>query len=523
MAETQSCYTNSAFCQNSEFLNGQRALSPGRNIRQPPVGAQTPLRILDTSFSEDKDEEEYEEQEFYEEMLVDDEGVIQGKQLVVVAQNMDGKKYIQVPQKDDNRQGGRYGLPVQNRPQINEAIKIKPKIHQNQRYEYIPMQDHDVKRKAQTQYMTEHRYAVIEAQEETRNGRYALVPVEDLNNVVNVPKRAHRYEYIQESPSKNIVCQNPSRYEYIQNTPTKPIQIQNKNRYDYIQNSPQQRYECISQNEPRQQRVGNPIATQKLHELLTTPKKSQMGSNQSTPQKLLSPHSLRKPMPISPIAKETPHRVLPSCQPPSKSKAQQKLNYALGSRQITPDKRTTAIVPPMCSSPIQSVYSETTYSNKSESWMSSSAKKTAGQATLTIAAVMMLLCGGVTSGLSFYMISIMGRLYYLDVSLVAGFTCLILGLLGFRSRNVYWLPNRNYILGYIFLSLFSLLTCTGLLVLLFLRPRPGSPLADMTSTAICGLSVVSLVLAVGGVVSSYCCAFPPPDNRVQHCVPGFTV
>ncbi|ERL89899.1 hypothetical protein D910_07258 [Dendroctonus ponderosae] len=92
-----------------------------------------------------------------------------------------------------------------------------------------------------------------------------------------------------------------------------------------------------------------------------------------------------------------------------------------------------------------------------------------------------------------------------------------------RSRDVYWLPNRNYLSGYLVLTVFSLLTCAGLLLLLVYDPRPGTALADMTSAAVCGFSVLTLLLALTGVVSSYCCKYPPPDNRVDHCSPGLTV
>lgn len=81
----------------------------------------------------------------------------------------------------------------------------------------------------------------------------------------------------------------------------------------------------------------------------------------------------------------------------------------------------------------------------------------------------------------------------------------------------------TFVVGYIILTLCSLLTCVGLLVLLFMQPKPGSPLADMTSGAVCGISVLSLILATAGVMSSYCCKLPPPDNRVEHCARGFTV
>lgn len=167
-------------------------------------------------------------------------------------------------------------------------------------------------------------------------------------------------------------------------------------------------------------------------------------------RKLMPPH-------LSPISKEYQPNVRQNLKkyPP---KAQQKLNYTLGAKQISQDKRHMAIVAPMCSSPVQSVYSETTFS-KSGSWSNLSIKKHPIQATLTFAAFMMVLCGAVTSSLCFYMIYLMERQYYLDFGVVAGFTCLILGLLGFRSRHVYWLPNRNYISGKFNIIFFCFYIC----------------------------------------------------------------
>lgn len=91
-----------------------------------------------------------------------------------------------------------------------------------------------------------------------------------------------------------------------------------------------------------------------------------------------------------------------------------------------------------------------------------------------------------------------------------------------RTTLYYYLFFFN-VSGYIVLSIFSLITCGVLLVMLIMQPKPGSPLADMTSGAVCGISVLSLLLAFGGIVASYCCKYPPPDNRVQHCARGFTV
>ena len=77
--------------------------------------------------------------------------------------------------------------------------------------------------------------------------------------------------------------------------------------------------------------------------------------------------------------------------------------------------------------------------------------------------------------------------------------------------------------GYVILSMFSLLTCAGLIAILTLQPKPGEPLADVAGGAVCGISVLSLILAAFGVLSSRCCKYPPPDNRVEHCAEGFTL
>ncbi|CAH1117350.1 unnamed protein product [Phaedon cochleariae] len=561
MTTKKNSYSNPAFCQQSEFQNGRppNVSSPQGSVRRSPLGALTIPKVSDI-------EEGLGEQEFYEEVVVDAEGFITDKKFVVVAQNNEGKKYIQVPQSED-RLGSRYGLPPTEDPKQGSRYappqfrqkEAKITRTQSMRYEYIQMQEQDSRmatlkttpRKIRyhddmeiTPSSRVHRYAVIEPEEETEltsnNTRYALVPVDQLNNLVaaqpTAPRQTkNRYEYIQDHQMPQAPPQSPSRYDYIPNQPKAhspsrydylpdhpkaPAVNQSPSRYDYLQ-KPQQgspsrqvRYEY-----QRQPPRGNPIATQKLHELLSTPRKPLQTRNQVT-----SPPAARRlaSPPLSPILSEFQVKTPPKPRGTT-PKAQQKLNYALGTRQLAQqDKRSTAIVAPMCSSPIQSVYSETTYS-KSGSWLNLSVKQAPAQAWLSLVAMLMFVTGAVTAGLCFYMISNMGRQYFLDFGAVAGFTCLVLGLLGFRSRKVSWLPNRNYISGYLVLSLLSLLTCGGLLVLLLKQPRPGTPLADIASGAVCGVAVLCLLMAATGVVSSYCCRYPPPDNRVQHCAEGFAV
>lgn len=147
-----------------------------------------------------------------------------------------------------------------------------------------------------------------------------------------------------------------------------------------------------------------------------------------------------------------------------------------------------------------------------------------------------------------------GRRHYLDIGVLSGFTCLLLGLLGCRSRTRTLLPNRNYIsgnsnhisyslssycryidistvgvlptlanyrsmdcvAGYIVLAVFSLLNCGALLALLVWGGTTlvGTP-ADVLQGAVWGLGALCLVLASAGALASCCCSRTPPDNRVQ--------
>lgn len=85
---------------------------------------------------------------------------------------------------------------------------------------------------------------------------------------------------------------------------------------------------------------------------------------------------------------------------------------------------------------------------------------------------------------------------------------------------------------------FSVLTAAGLLTLLLLPPPPHLPRSarlhglglggaaatvDITAGAVCGTAALTLLLAATGTLTSYCCRYPPPDNRVAHAAPTFSV
>lgn len=456
-------YANPAFSQQSEFYNSTTGIQSQQHhstIRQSPVGAQTPLHYRDVVTTNNDVEPLCDEQEFYEEMLVDDStGIVKEKKFVVISS----------PINDSRNHHHQQSSSVLVRGGTNQS---------NCRYEYIPMQEQVSHHQHQHSYpiSSTRSSPTVSPSSSKVHHRYAVIPssIDMQNDHAMIMNRQHRYEYIEEQeeylqqkmPSPAI---KPSTRELIGKNHHQP-----STRYEYIQSStPSSESQHHIQHHQRQLQsscYNNPtiLATQKLHELLSTPRKtsnntsilSQQQNHHQTSGRISKnvvspppPHQTQRRIvltqspPRDPFI--TPKKKTIHPQQPQKSRAQQKLNYALGSRQPHQDKRHTAVIAPMCSSPVQSVYSETTFTNKSESssWMNLDVRKAPIQKTLAAAAFMMMLCGSVTSGLCFYMVSIMGRLYFLDFGTVAGFTCLVLGLLGFRTRNCYWLPNRNYISG----------------------------------------------------------------------------
>uniref|UniRef100_A0A2A4JKR5 Uncharacterized protein n=1 Tax=Heliothis virescens TaxID=7102 RepID=A0A2A4JKR5_HELVI len=407
----------------------------------------------------------------------------------------------------------------------------------------------------------------------------------DSDDGLEDSRTKHRYEVIQDfddivdySPTKKRIVQaKPDEIEEynvdgpdeneLKEIPTEIVKTVNGRtlRYAIIPTEDEEPRKCnVTFTSPVMSKK-NLIATQKLHELLSTPRKlKSYGSQPSvritpnksidnkyseTPRKFVSSTPTQGVTPSKSCANLTSRTSAPTS--PISPKAQQKLNYGLPEKLANvpafdrhdvfvtsfrdksrdrsfeleremsrerrdyerrresqrKDKNTAVIIPRVASPP--SVYSEETYKS-----FSSLKTLSGATASLLIAAIMLTMCGGLTAGLSFYMMYAIGRRYYLDFGVLAGFTCFLLGLLGFRIKRQQLLPNRNYISGYIVLSSFSLLSAFGLLILLCLEPKPGTPLNDITSGAVCGVSLLSLCLATVGVLASYCCVKDPPDNRV---------
>lgn len=72
-----------------------------------------------------------------------------------------------------------------------------------------------------------------------------------------------------------------------------------------------------------------------------------------------------------------------------------------------------------------------------------------------------------------------------------------------------------FVLGFILVTVFALMNCCGLLVLIMVKPMKGTPIHDVTTGIVSALSSLILLLISLGVISSKLCQAPPADNRVE--------
>lgn len=189
MANTQrNYYTNPAFCQQSEFYNSKLKLkspSPQKKPtpRQSPIGANT----YHQQYSENP-KRDYEEQEFFEEVLVDDHGQVTSKNLVVVTTPNKEKKYY-APNRNTHRYeeipGDRYEydlLEDRNEVYVDEYPLPNKRVASGAakgRYEYIPLETQEemaAKQMIHTGAIREG-YALVR-----KNDRYELLPLEKVSD-----------------------------------------------------------------------------------------------------------------------------------------------------------------------------------------------------------------------------------------------------------------------------------------------------------------------------------------------------
>lgn len=416
-------YTNPAFCQQSEYYPEQQPINTPpppitttlkrcSSMREAPIGANSSPQKFERHSSLRYPAQTRTKLQQYEM----DENEIRINQQVI----------SQLQMTDMNINQNRYAY-IPNTGGYQTKLIERQRVIQQHRYEMIPSDEEEEEEEEMEQIRELSPSRVF----------YTTSPVDYNGNTPPRPVPA---------PRRNIPIKSPP---IINQTIVKTVQSTHTTPTPNIHSppvTPQKKY--------------NPIATQKLQELIITPRK--------TPTRAQSFHSpnyrAKSPPPVYPgplTPHQTPHKQPPYVSPPLyhpqyrqqvvSPRAQQKLQYTPKKEYPIMDVRNTAVIQPLRPVPTQSVYSETTLSGKSSdgnsSWMNLSIHKDNSSATLAVAALMMILCGALTSGFCFYMISVVGRKYYLDFALVAGFTCFVLGLLGFRTRSCRWLPNRNYISG----------------------------------------------------------------------------
>ncbi|XP_053947388.1 uncharacterized protein LOC128856055 [Anastrepha ludens] len=409
---------------------------------------------------------------------------------------------------------GKAARPIVKQPQPS-APKIKHAFssdfgskaflivdkNSNQRYQMVPT--------AEDEELVDDNQEIIQMHN-GRAHRYAVVPTEDENEMLAAEDEEE--ETCLSNPdlnrSENVLVSNTTRAS--RNT---TLRTSTPQKHTTAQNS-------ISSYPSTP--LKNPAATKMLHELLSTPRKTPL------------PRSVT-PRNLSPMERLAEKQHQEHQRANYHYRSQQQLYYTPGERRTertaqslhyesvkTQGDRTMAVITPRITPHQSKAYPEieeedcSSIHGKSTNSTTPYPQKVANAAiTLAIVSLMLVISSSMNSALIIYMIAHFGKSFYLQFSLVASFSGMGLGYLGFRSRHCEWLPNRSYTSGYILLTLFCLLKCCGLVVILVLDPYPGLPLHDVTTGIILGLSTFTIFFIGLGVIGSFWCYRPPPDNRVN--------
>lgn len=275
--------------------------------------------------------------------------------------------------------------------------------------------------------------------------RYAIVPTDDDEEIVDSSHeiiqmhngRAHRYAVIPTDEDEtclsgefetNSIVRNYQSIKQTNSVPigfatppkTKPSATTQTHKFNAnVFNTPNKHsqpklHQPTNNSKPQHQNVQrnesarkipetptkNPIATQKLHELLSTPRKKPI-TNQTQLQRHGSYQTIihRSPNRYQSQILYTTHK--------QSEFTPQKLQYdvrKVHAQQKFADQRTTAIISPRLQ---QSIYNETTLSDGTDkSWPHESYQKVENAtATIAIISLMLILTGVLNSGLCMYMIS----------------------------------------------------------------------------------------------------------------------
>lgn len=321
--------------------------------------------------------------------------------------------------------------------------------------------------------------------------RYAVVPTEENEEIVDDNHeiiqmhngKAHRYAVI--PTDEEETCLNG---DFVK--PTPPAYAVAMSRRTSPQRTPQKQLIQQRMNEPLPSVPSTPkknsLATQKLHELLTTPQKGspliRQHSTPLTPKN--SPYRARAHHASHPIVSDTTRQNTDFT--PQRLQYDQRMRIAASTATLNMEQRTTAVIQPRLHTAASlSIYNETTTTNSEnteKSWNKNLASHKHAIATIGFVSLMLMVCGVINSGLCIYMTSMSsitalyvsnvfartlvianpeqfscnfwfslclqtGRSLFLDIGILSGFATVALSFLGFKFRFSDWTPNRNYISG----------------------------------------------------------------------------
>lgn len=283
------------------------------------------------------------------------------------------------------------------------------------------------------------------------NQRYEVVPTEDDEELVDPNHeiiqmhngRAHRYAVIPTEDDETCLDEDQFNKNDLQ-SPRQRELTRESIRKSQLNTISQRTSNTLTESSPKK----NPLATQMLHELLSTPRRQDF-----TPKNSHNRHDVNpKIVSSTPKRNEFKPQKLQydyQMQPSNFSQQTTRAGHTQKQKQLLEAAaRTTAVITPRLNINGTSVYGETTSNHMSKSWQNASFQKIAhASATIGSVSLMLILCGFMNSGLSLYFTSKAGREYFLDLAIFAGFAAIALGILGFKSRHCDWLPNRNYISG----------------------------------------------------------------------------
>ncbi|XP_033164309.1 putative uncharacterized protein DDB_G0271606 [Drosophila mauritiana] len=562
---SQHNYTNPAFCQNSEFYpvpsgNSSRVESiynrslqmnfgaaPPRATRDPREGPLRMQRSMSTRSvtrkQHQQQQQQQQQQQIHQQHLAQQQQhqpqSSSGRYALVPLEELNSSRasrYAIVPgqaaqrlaRSQDNldRYGSRHGLHEEEEPhsfheephQETQFASLPPILNLPPKPRNINNNTNPNQTQIKHAFSSDFGSKTFLIVDKNSNQRYQMVPTAEDEELVDENQeiiqmhngRAHRYAVVPTDADDDDLAEEQEQQE------TCLSNMELSRQYAARTSTPQQKNAAA--------------ATRALHELLTTPRKMQPPPRlaHSTPRNAAHHEQLQLERRLEIYKSQQIYQsqqvgavvgVPPTLPIRQNRLSPQRLHYeTVKPLPMQIADRSMAVISPRVQEQGQEQEREQDMSSiQGKGKKNSSYPQKMANATITLAVVSLMLVLGSTmnAGLIIYMIAHLGKSFYLQFSLVASFSGMGLGFLGFKSRHCEWLPNRSYSSGYILVTVFCLFKSCGLLVILVVDPFPGFPVHDVTTGVILGLSTFTMFFIGLGVLGSLWCHRPPPDNRVN--------